>query len=111
MYKIAFTLTLFFIALSSLSLTFRSGKYLQHDGFYVNIIGTPAVAENRSGLRFTITLHHTEADIRALVEALAYHFPVALAEEGKTLQQIRHAFRKIATFRIGRKEVCKTVEP
>lgn len=97
---------IFYIGLGSLYLTFNMAERIKESGFFLNTMSYPAVAENRSGLRFTITLHHTEADIRALVEALAYHFPIALAEEGKTLQQIRHVFRKIATFRIGRKEVC-----
>jgi 7-keto-8-aminopelargonate synthetase-like enzyme len=53
---------------------------LLDDGFYVNLAIFPAVPMKQAGVRFTLTLHHKPADIRALVEALAHHIPDVLAE-------------------------------
>jgi 7-keto-8-aminopelargonate synthetase-like enzyme len=49
------------------------------DGFYVNLAIFPAVPMKQAGVRFTLSLHHEPADIRALVEALAQHIPDVLA--------------------------------
>lgn len=40
---------------------------LKASGFYVNWAGFPAVSNNRSGIRFTITRHHTLGDIERLI--------------------------------------------
>jgi 7-keto-8-aminopelargonate synthetase-like enzyme len=50
-----------------------------NDGFYVNLAIFPAVPMKQAGVRFTLTLHHQPAHIRALVEALARHIPDVLA--------------------------------
>lgn len=70
-----------------------------NEGMYVNLSMFPAVPEVCTGLRFTITLHHTMNDIERLVEKLAYHFPKALAEEGRTTKDVHRAFRKVAHFK------------
>jgi 7-keto-8-aminopelargonate synthetase-like enzyme len=51
------------------------------DGFYVNLAIFPAVPMKQAGVRFTLTLHHEPADIRALVEALAHHIPDVLSAD------------------------------
>ncbi len=52
---------------------------LLDDGFYVNVAIFPAVPMKQAGVRFTLTLHHQPADIRALVQALSRHIPAVLA--------------------------------
>ena len=42
-----------------------------------------------------------------MAEKLAYHFPRALADEGRTLKDVHRAFRKVATF----KEVEEPISP
>jgi 7-keto-8-aminopelargonate synthetase-like enzyme/predicted N-acyltransferase len=56
---------------------------LLDDGFYVNLAIFPAVPMKRAGVRFTLTLHHQPADIRALVEALAHHISEVLPEHAE----------------------------
>jgi len=73
-------------------------KRMINDGFYVNLAMFPAVPDICTGVRFTITLHHTKEDIDKLVAKLAYHLPKALQEEGRTFADLQRAFRKVATF-------------
>ncbi len=67
---------------------------LMEDGFFPNIVGFPAVPLKQSGIRITITRHHHEEDIRSLVDALAYHLPLALQEEGSGFEDITKFFRR-----------------
>jgi len=67
---------------------------LMGDGFFPNIVGFPAVPLKQSGIRITITRHHSEDDIRSLVDALAYHLPLALQEEGSGFSDIAKFFRR-----------------
>lgn len=70
---------------------------LMADGFFPNIVGFPAVPLKQSGIRITITRHHREDDIRSLVDALAYHLPLALQEEGSSFADIAKFFRRSLT--------------
>lgn len=70
-----------------------------NEGFYVNLAMFPAVPDICTGVRFALTLHHTKEDIDNLVARLAYHFPKALREEGRTFADLQRAFRKVATFK------------
>ncbi|OFY84594.1 MAG: hypothetical protein A3F72_19315 [Bacteroidetes bacterium RIFCSPLOWO2_12_FULL_35_15] len=74
-------------------------KRIINEGFYVNLAMFPAVPDICTGVRFTLTLHHTQEDIDNLVSKLAYHFPKALREEGRTFADLQRAFRKVATFK------------
>ncbi len=56
---------------------------LLSDGLYTNIGMFPAVPMKQAGVRMTLTLHHTPADIRRLVETLARHVPSALERPGR----------------------------
>jgi 7-keto-8-aminopelargonate synthetase-like enzyme len=60
------------------------------DGLYVNIGLFPAVPMNSSGVRLTLTLHHSFDDIDTLVRSLAQHVPRALARGGEAALE-RHA--------------------
>ena len=62
------------------------------EGFYVNSATFPAVANDESGLRFTITRHVTKADIDALADAIEYHLPKAVAEEGELMSRVYKTF-------------------
>ncbi|WKN44893.1 bifunctional aminotransferase class I/II-fold pyridoxal phosphate-dependent enzyme/GNAT family N-acetyltransferase [Tunicatimonas pelagia] len=63
------------------------------EGIYVNLALFPAVPVKCTGLRFTITRHQRLEDIRALVAALAHHYPLALEEEQVSQASIAKAFR------------------
>ncbi len=60
------------------------------DGFYTNIGMFPAVPMKHSGVRSTMTLHHTLDDVRNLVDSLARHVPAALERGGEAARR-RHA--------------------
>ncbi len=83
---------IFFVGMSSLKAGYNMDRRLLHEGIYANIGLFPGVPMRRTGIRFTNTLHHTKADIKALVEAMAHHFPKVLEEEGLTVRQIYQAF-------------------
>lgn len=88
-----------FIGLGLNRVGFNMVKRLMDDGLYVNIGIFPAVPETSTGLRFTLTNHHTFSDIERLAERIAFHFPKALHDEGRTIMDVQRAFRKVAQFK------------
>ena len=62
------------------------------EGFYVNTATFPAVPNDRSGLRFTVTRHVTKEDIHSFVDAMAHHFPLAIAEEQDQIARVYEEF-------------------
>ncbi len=83
-----------FIGLGLVRVGYNLVQRLLNAGFYTNLAVFPAVPESCTGLRFTITRHHRLEDIEALVKTLAFHLPKALADEGRTSDDIKKAFRK-----------------
>ncbi|MCE3259530.1 MAG: aminotransferase class, partial [Bacteroidetes bacterium] len=84
-----------FIGLGLAQVGYNMVSRMLRSGFYCNLAVFPAVPQTCSGLRFTITTHHTFSDIEKLVAALTYHLPKALADEGRTLEDVHRAFRKV----------------
>jgi 7-keto-8-aminopelargonate synthetase-like enzyme len=89
---------IFFVGLGMMKVAMNLVSRMLNEGFYMNIAIFPAVPETCSGIRFTITLHQTMEDIENLVIALAKHFPLALKEEGRTVKDIKRAFKKVANL-------------
>ena len=89
---------IFFIGLGIPKLAYNIIEKLMKSGFYVNIGIFPAVPETCSGIRFTVTTHHSFHDIELLVAAIAKNLPIVLEEENKTIKDIFKAFRKITSF-------------
>ena len=73
---------------------YRFVKRLMDAGFFVNLGLYPAVPVKNTGVRITISRHNKKADIQALVAAMVYHYPKALAETGATSLQVLHLFKK-----------------
>ena len=67
-------------------------RRLMDEGFYVSVATYPAVPLKRSGLRVSLTRHHTLADLTALAQAIAHHYPLALDEAGTTREQVDALF-------------------
>ncbi|GAA3233460.1 aminotransferase class I/II-fold pyridoxal phosphate-dependent enzyme [Dactylosporangium siamense] len=67
---------------------------LRAAGYFTDVASAPAVPAKRSGVRITITAHHTEDDIAGLVDTLADALPRALAEEGENVTNLRRAFHR-----------------
>lgn len=90
---------IFFVGLGLTRVGYNMVRRMMDDGLYVNLGIFPAVPETCTGIRFTLTLHHTTDDIDQLTERLAYHLPKALQEEGRTLEDVHRAFRSVTRFR------------
>ena len=82
-----------FIAAGVPAIAYNLARRLINDGFYVNVATFPVVPARNAGVRFSISRHNTREDIRALVDAMAKHYPEVLKEEGHTLNQVRSAFQ------------------
>jgi 7-keto-8-aminopelargonate synthetase-like enzyme len=78
-----------YIPLGLPTVTHRVLHGLYDDGLYTNLGAFPAVPMKHSGVRATLTLHHTLDDVRALVESLAKHVPEALEHGGEAAKR-RH---------------------
>lgn len=57
-------------------------------GLYLTVSAYPTVPMKRSGMRISITRHHSKEDLVRLADALALEWPQALAEEGLTREEI-----------------------
>jgi len=65
---------------------------LMKEGFYVNLGIFPAVPVKNTGVRITISRHNQKEEIKALVDAMEYHYPKALEETGTNPERVFHAF-------------------
>lgn len=82
-----------FIGTGVPALAYNFAKRLMNEGFYINLATFPVVPVKNTGIRFTISRHNQKTEIKALVEAMVYHYPQSLAEEDMTLNQVRAAFK------------------
>jgi 7-keto-8-aminopelargonate synthetase-like enzyme len=62
---------IFFVRCGASSLTFALARALREQGLYVCISVFPAVPQNQSGIRFTLSLHNSPAEIDRLMGALS----------------------------------------
>ncbi len=89
---------IFFVPVSRLKAGYLLVEKMMNDGFFTNIASFPAVSESCTGVRFTISLHHTFKDIERLVFAFKSNYNKILIEERIQFDVIKQAFRKIYTF-------------
>ena len=82
-----------FIGTALPAVAYNFAKRLMNDGFYINVATFPVVPVKNTGIRFTISRHNQKEDIKKLVEAMEYHYPKALAEEGYAMNQVLAAFK------------------
>ena len=66
---------------------------LMKEGFYVNLGIFPAVPVKNTGVRITISRHNEKPEIKALVEAMVYHFPKALEDTQTNMNRVCKAFK------------------
>lgn len=62
---------IFFVRVGKRDKTRFLAENLRRDGYYFNVATFPAVSPERTGIRFTVTLHHSLEDIQNLIEAIA----------------------------------------
>lgn len=80
---------IFFIGVGLPKVGYNIMKRIQNEGFHTNLAIFPAVNTNRTGVRFSINVNHTEKEIIDLVSAIDYHLYDALKEEGRTIDDIQ----------------------
>ncbi len=85
---------IFFLGVSKLNVATKLIKALMGEGFYAGIACYPSVPQNNTGVRFMITLNHTEEDIDILLEKIASLLPNILASEKLSVEKIWKAFNK-----------------
>lgn len=83
----------FFVGVSLPKMGYNMVKRMLDEGYYLNLGIFPAVPIKNTGIRFTITRLHTFQQIENMIAAMAKHFPLAMAEEGISMQQIYQAFK------------------
>ncbi|HEX9601903.1 MAG TPA: aminotransferase class I/II-fold pyridoxal phosphate-dependent enzyme [Mariniflexile sp.] len=67
---------------------------LMKEGFYVNLGIFPAVPVKNTGVRITISRHNQKQEIKALVEAMVYHYPKALEDTHTNAHRVNQAFKR-----------------
>ncbi len=69
---------------------------LMKEGYFVNLGLFPAVPVKNTGVRITISRHNQKEEIKGLVEAMEYHYPLALNATQTTNNKVRQAFKMAA---------------
>jgi 7-keto-8-aminopelargonate synthetase-like enzyme len=85
---------IYFIGMGQPKVGYQMVRSLIEDGFYVNPSMFPTVPIKNTGLRFTLTRHQSKEDIKALIEAVKYHFPRILEKNETDIQSVYKAFRR-----------------
>lgn len=88
------TAPIFFIGVSLPKIGTKIIQKMIKDGYYLNYGIFPAVPINNTGIRFTITRHHTKEQIKEMLERLNYHLINTLVEEDFSVTQVLEAFGK-----------------
>lgn len=84
---------IFYIGTGQPKVGYNLNKRILDEGYYVNLGIFPAVPVKNTGLRFTITNNNSFNQITTFIETLSNHYPKALAEEGRTNNDVRKAFK------------------
>lgn len=84
---------IFFIGMGQPKVGYNMVSRMLNDGFFVNLALFPAVSVKNTGIRFSISRQVNKNEIRDFIEAMSYHYPKALEEEGRTMEDVRKAFK------------------
>lgn len=82
----------FFLGMGTPITAYNFVHRLFQEGFYLNLGIYPAVPIKNTGIRITLSAHNHKQDIKALAEAMEYHFPKALVETNNSEYKVRKAF-------------------
>ncbi|MDD5151917.1 MAG: GNAT family N-acetyltransferase, partial [Flavobacterium sp.] len=82
----------FFLGMGTPVTAYNFVHRLFQEGFFLNLGIYPAVPIKNTGIRITLSAHNHKQDIKALAEAMEYHFPKALEETNNSEYKIRKAF-------------------
>lgn len=87
------TCPVFYIGTGAPATGYHFVNRLMEEGFYVNLGLYPAVPVKNTGVRITISRHNAKEEMKALVDAMVYHYPKALEETHTTKNKVRAAFK------------------
>lgn len=93
------TTPIFFIKGGPIRMSYAVVQRLANEGFHLTVATYPAVPLKRSGVRLSITRHHSPADLTALSQALEHHYPKALEDVGLTREDVEREFDVHAELR------------
>jgi predicted N-acyltransferase len=100
---------IFFIRGGPTRMTFALIQRLASEGFFATAAAYPVVPLKNSGVRVSITRHHSLDDLSAFAQALDHHYPKALDEVGLTREDVDREFdyhadteRRSRTAKLGR---------
>lgn len=82
----------FFLGMATPITAYNFVQRLFKEGFFLNLGIYPAVSIKNTGIRITLSSHNQRQDIKALADAIAFHFPKALEETNNNELKIRQAF-------------------
>lgn len=95
---------IFYVGTGQPNVGYNFNKRILDSGFYVTLGIFPGVPVKNTGLRFTVTNHNSMDQIESFVEALNYHYPQSLEEEGKSFNDVRKAFKLPLIEEVNEKE-------
>jgi 7-keto-8-aminopelargonate synthetase-like enzyme len=83
---------IFYLATGKKEISYKISSFLLKEGFFGMTTVFPAVPMKNSGMRVTVTNHLTLDDIDGLLSRFAEILPLALKEEGSSMDEIYEAF-------------------
>lgn len=83
---------IFFVGVGKGAIGYRMVRKLMDHGFFVSLAIFPSVAMNKTGLRITLTRHHTIEDIDNLLSCIATYLPDFLKAEDYGMERIYEDF-------------------
>jgi 7-keto-8-aminopelargonate synthetase-like enzyme len=84
---------IFYLGLGKPEVGFDVCKAMMAKGYYLGLALYPAVSLNNTGLRATITLRHSEADIEAMLQTLSRLLPRILNKHRTSMDRIWRYFK------------------
>ncbi len=83
---------IFFIKGGPLRFSYQLASRVAKEGYFLTVAQYPAVPLKRSGIRLSITRHHTKEELTALAQAMAHHYPKALEDVGLSADEVLREF-------------------
>ncbi|MFC5683607.1 aminotransferase class I/II-fold pyridoxal phosphate-dependent enzyme [Flavobacterium sp. MAHUQ-51] len=82
----------FFLGMATPITAYNFVHRLFSEGFFLNLGIYPAVPIKNTGIRITLSSHNQKEDIKALAQAIEFHFPKDLEETNNSLAKVKQAF-------------------
>ncbi len=84
---------IFYLPTSFPKVSYNLSKRMMNEGYYLTPTLFPAVSMRKAGLRFCVGVNNTEQEIDQMLQAMQYHYPQAINEEGINQSTIFKSFK------------------